>query len=150
MLPALTIDPEKGTLSISGCALSLSRKLPRDEVLEGLSPYYSESLDHYNGYQWLSFEHVSFGGQPCGFSVCFHNDALEAVHFGVSLPNDELESGWPTLATIHNQVAFMRTELKKQLRRTLVDGSLTFAWGVVWCRYDQRGFMASAGLRYTP
>jgi hypothetical protein len=110
--------------------------------------FYRSRIDHKNGYEWLSFHGVTFGGLPCGFSLCFLHDALTEVHIGVSLPNAELEGGWPTRRAIEEEVVFIRAELGKQLSRSFQTSQERFAWGVVWAMVDSKAFVASAGLRY--
>jgi hypothetical protein len=70
------------------------------------------------------------------------------MHFAVSLPNAMLENGWPTRATIDQEISFVRKELGKQLGRTFESGQERFPWGVIWSQFDPKGVLASAGLRY--
>jgi hypothetical protein len=148
MTPSLTIDPADGSVYIEDCSLALSKGVGKAEVSAALAQFYHSSADYKNGYEWLRFQGVSFGGQPCGFAVCFHFGALTEIHIGVSLPNAELEGGWPTRRTIDQEVVFMRAELAKQLSRSFQHGRECFSWGEAWSTFDPKGFFASTGVRY--
>lgn len=148
MLPTLTINPVDGSVSISNSPLTLSKGLDRARAFAALRHHYRSNTDHGNGYEWLSFDGVSFGGAPSGFSICFHDHRLTEIHFGVSLPNLKLEDGWPTRQSIDEEVAFVQSELTSQLGRQFTSGQVQFSWGTVWSMFDAKGFLASAGLRY--
>jgi hypothetical protein len=105
-------------------------------------------MDHHNGYVWDMFRGLKFIGYPCGIAVCFHFDRLTEIHFGVSLPGAGLENGWPTREAIDQEVEFVRSTLSDVFSVSFESGSQRFKWGEVWSMFDQRGFMASSGIRY--
>jgi hypothetical protein len=148
MVPALAIVPNDGSLRIEGCPVVICRNLSREEAAAGLSQFYRSQTDHGNGYEWLVFGGVSFGGRPCGFSLCFHRGRLTQVHWGVSLPNAPQAGGWPTREAIDAEIAFVRGILQQSLGRSFVSGEERFPWGIVWATFDSKGFQASAGVRY--
>ncbi|MGH8054807.1 MAG: hypothetical protein ACREP4_12900 [Stenotrophomonas sp.] len=149
MNPSLTFDPSDGSASISGIPIRLRGGLSREAVPSALVSFYRSTLNHGNGYEWLSFHGVTFGGHPCGFALCFFHGSMTQLHFSVMLPNTEIESGWPTKGAIDDEIAFVRKELSAQLRTTIADHGSTFSWGVAWSTFDPRGFQASSGVRYT-
>lgn len=148
VIAALSISPDDGSVRIAGCSLVLAKGLARGVAAEQLSRFYRSKIDHRNGYEWLYFQGVSFGTQPCGFALCFHHGHLTETHFGVSLPDAKLEGGWPTREAIDQEISFVRGELGRQLARTFQSGLEHFSWGLVWSLYDEKGGQATAGLRY--
>ena len=120
----------------------------RIDVVQGaLAKFYRRSINHNNGYEWLSFGGLSFAGRSCGISVCFMQGALSEVHWGVSAP-DAKEKSWPSREDIDEELAFVRSVLSKLLSRSFASGSERFSWGLVWSTFDPKGFMASSGVRY--
>lgn len=150
MAPSLTIDPLNGFMRIAGCNLVIAKGLTKARAWAGLEHLHRSSVDHGNGYEWLAFDGVRFGGQPAGFSLGLHLGAVEQVTIGVSLPEAGREGGWPTQRAIEQEVGFTRKELSRQLSRPFDSGQEHFAWGVAWSLFDQKGFLASAGIRYAP
>ena len=148
MSPALTIDCADGAVTIDGCSFVLTKAASRADVTKHFAEFYRSQRGDPDSYEWLTFEGVSFGGQPCGFSLCFHEGHLTEMNFAVALPDETSEGGWPTREAIDQEIAFVRKELEKQLSRSFKRGEVRFAWGVVWSQFDQKGFQASAGLRY--
>lgn len=147
-MPSLSISAKDGSIHIEECALVITKGLVRDVAADKLSQFYVSNIDHKNGYEWLRFNGVSYGGQPCGFSLCFLHGEMAIMNFGVSLPNMKLEDGWPTRETIDQEISFVRKEMAKQLGRTFQYGPERFSWGVAWSSFDAKGVCASAGLRY--
>ena len=148
MSPALTIDCADGSVSIDGCSFVLTKAAQRADAMAHFGEFYRSQRGDPSSYEWLTFDGVSFGGQPCCFSLCFHQGQLTELHFAVSLPNETSEGNWPTRETIDREIAFVRKELERQLSRSFKRGEVRFAWGVAWSQFDQKGFQASAGLRY--
>jgi hypothetical protein len=74
--------------------------------------------------------------------------SLEWVSFGVSLPDVQLEHGWPTRESSQIEVAFMNEFFHVQLKKKAVFGRIKMPWGVAWSSFDEKGFCASSGLRY--
>lgn len=148
MKPSLTFDPSDGSASISGIPIRLRGGLSREAASSALVSLYCSILDYGNGYEWLSFQGVTFGGHPCGFALCFFQGSMTALHFSVMLPDAKIESGWPTKGAIDDEIAFARKELSAQLRSKIADCGSTFSWGVAWSAFDPKGFQASSGVRY--
>lgn len=148
MPPDLLINAEDGSVSLSEASLILTKGITRANAAAALSKFYRSNLDHGNGYEWLMFHKVNFGGQPCGFALCFHQGLLTEIRIGVSLPNAVTEGGWPTKDAIDKEIAFAKAELGRQLSRPFNSDYESFPWGEVWSQFDPKGFQASAGLRY--
>lgn len=147
-IPALTICPKNGSIRISGNPAVLAGGMAQDQAVAALATLFCSSVDHKNGYEWFTYGGVSFGGEPCGFGLCFHEGRLTQLSFGVSLPGTKLEGGWPTQEAIDEEIAFVRRELARQLDRPFRSGEERFPWGVAWSQFDPKGFQASAGVRY--
>jgi hypothetical protein len=143
---ALIIDPINGSVCIHGCTLVIAADLPKATAAAGLSQFYHRNTDHKNGYEWLMFRGVTFGGQPAGFSLCFYLSKLTEVSFGASLPNAKSEGGWPTREAIDEEVAFVHEELRCQLMRPFQSGPERFPWGVAWAEFDAKGFTPARGF----
>jgi len=148
MPPSLIINPTNGSVQIDGVAQVINRGLSRDLAASTFAQFYRTSVNHGNGYEWLAFQGVSFGGHPCGFSLGFNNGLLEQVHWSVALPNAKMERGWPMREAIDAEVNFVRMALTKIFSRSFSSGQERFPWGSVWCFFDAKGFQASSGVRY--
>ena len=148
MLAAIAFEPQDGSLRIEGCASALSAGMSKDQVLKDLSQFYQSGVDHKNGYEWLSFQGLSLSGYRCGLSVCFHANRLTEIHWGIALPDEALEGGWPTRESIEAEIQTMRQLLATEFGRTFRTGQERFPWGLVWCDFDAKGFHASSGIRY--
>lgn len=149
MQHAMTIDPTAGAVSISGITLVLGAGLAREAVAAELAALYRSDQDHRNGYAWLHFAGLSFGGKPAWLSVCFHQGRLSELHWSVSLRDDVSDTSWPTREESDREVAFLRAALHPMVGRAFSSGGETFPWGVMWASFDERGGFAGAGLRYT-
>ena len=148
MTSSLLFNSIDGSLHIEGCRTTIQRSLDRDLAASALSNFYRMAIDHKNGYEWLAFQGVNFGGYPCGFSLGFHLGRLEEIHWNVALPNAEMESGEPTREAIDAEIVFVRKILSDTFARGFSSGQEHFDWGCVWCVFDAKGFQASSGLRY--
>lgn len=148
MAPSLSFRPADGSMIIKGHPLIIGPGLPLETVQAGLVPFYRSHVDHGNGYQWLTFAGVEFGGHPCGFSLCFHLGRLTRVHWGVALPDEKVEGGWPTREAIDEEISFVRGILAQAFGRSFATGLERFPWGTAWSVFDAKGFQASAGLCY--
>ena len=147
MRPSLKIRPNDGAVTL-GSDLVLVQGMDRARIEPLVSAFYKSATDMGNGYKWLMCHEAEFGGEACGFALCFLSDKLVEVHLGVSLPSIELIDGWPTKQAIDQEVNFTRREMQRQLGRTFASGHEKFKWGVVWSQFDPKGFQASAGVRY--
>lgn len=145
----MTIEPATGAVSISGIPCALSAGLSREVVAAGLAALVRSERDLRNGYAWLEFAGLSFGGKPAWASVCFHRGRLSELHWSVSLRDDVSDTAWPTREECDREVAFLRAALLPMLGRSFSSGGETFPWGVMWANFDERGGFAGAGLRYT-
>lgn len=142
----ILVRPMDGSLHLDLIVLRASMRL--QDVRDALGGRGGQTRDLGNGYVWLFLGALSFGGRPAGLSLCFHEEALEMVTFGVSLPDDQMLDGWPSEESSLRQVRFMKKELECQLGVPLEEGIARFAWGCAWSRFDPKGFMASAGVSY--
>jgi hypothetical protein len=149
MLPALRISSDDGSIKICGFDHLITKDITKSVAVNTFEALYKSAIDHKNGYEWATFQNVSFGGRPCGFSLCFYLGSLNLITFGVSVPDAELHGGWPTRATSERAIAFVRSELTKQLHRDFASGSHQFPWGVVSSIFDEKGYQASSSLRYS-
>jgi hypothetical protein len=148
MAPALSISPRTGALAISDPAVLLTPGLSKAEAQRLLRPYASDGLDHRNGYEWLNFQGLTFGGRPCFLSLCFFQGRLREASWSAGLPEAETEGGWPSRAEIDEEVSFVRGELARQLGRAIPANGARFRWGEVWSLFDLKGSQAANGLRY--
>lgn len=144
----LEIHPADGSLALQPSGRVVGKGLRRQDVQALLAEFFGGSHAHGNGYAWLSLHGFDLGGKPCWLSLGFHEGLLNMVLIGVGLPGAEEEDGWPTQKAIDNEIAFVRQALGKQLGRHFGNGDVTFPWGTAWSRFDPKGFVASAGLRY--
>ena len=148
MYADLSIDPATGTICI-GDTVRLIASQDKSSVQALASQWLGGSRDLQNGYEWLQLRGLSFGKQPAGISLCFHDGKLMSAHWGVSLPGAMLEEGWPTQQAINQEIKFVRKVLVAMFQTELTDGGLVFPWGTVWSRFDLKGFSASHGVRYS-
>lgn len=142
----VTISSKNGTVQIEDFVLTLTKGTSLESVKRELSALIYAEDDMKTGYLWLRLKSLSFGSQPASLSLCFLHGKLDMMTMGVSLPDDEVDQNWPTEATSQRQVEFMRKELEHQLSCKL--DKQNFPWGSVWSHFDEKGFMASAGIHY--
>jgi hypothetical protein len=148
MTPELNIDRATGALVIDSIDTPIAHGMHRDEVLRALAPFHAGGTDHRNGHEWLRFAPLKIGGHPGVAALCFFESRLASVSIGVELPDQELYEDWPTRESSQREVAFMKKFLKAQLGKKSVGGAIDMPWGVAWASFDEKGFCASAGLRY--
>jgi hypothetical protein len=146
-LPAVALSAATGAITVEGVDMALSSGVRLDAVQSALANFYCRSVDHNNGYKWLSFGGLSFAGRPCSISACFKHERLTEVHWGVSA-SDAKEANWPSREDIEEEVTFVRSVLSKSLARSFSSGSESFSWGRVWSVFDPKGFIASTGVQY--
>jgi len=146
-----TIDPHTGTIYITGFSLVLRAGVARPDVFAALSALPWSRADHRNGYEWLIFEGLSFGGGPAVLSMCFHQGLLREIRWDVDLrPASADPSSWPSREECDQEIVFVRGILCDLLSRPFTSGQERFPWGEVWSLFDERGGFACAGLRYDP
>lgn len=143
----LTIDPQTGSLGVGG--VRLQPRQSKAEVEPQVAPLLKGSRDHRNGYEWLYLGGLTFGGQPASVSLCFRDGRLEEAHWNVQLPDAPTEGGWPTREGIDEEIAFVRGILAED-GLNIGDHPNKFSWGEAWSDFDEKGFLASNGLRYRP
>jgi hypothetical protein len=144
----MSIDPETGVMSFAGLSAQIQAGAGRDKVATELAPFLFSNLDHRNGYEWLYFRGLAFGGKPATLSVCFLNGAASKIHWDVWPQTGPGDPPWPSRKKTDGEVAFVRDALSKMLSRPFSPGTELFSWGEVWCVYDDRDDCASSGLRY--
>lgn len=145
--PSLSFGIDDGSISIGDFVLSRGTRL--SDAAESLQRFSSGQKDHRNGYEWLYYKGLLLGGYPCALALCFFKLELTAVHWGIELPNAELQDGWPTREAIDEEIRVMREILSQTFDRIFAKGEETFPWGSVWSLFDAKGFQPSAGLRYS-
>lgn len=145
MAPEVSIDPITGVVRIGDLG-TLSPWQDKASVNALLHSFASGSRDHGNGYEWLNFKHFSFGSHACALALCFLNGRLEAVHWSAVISEVPKDPDWPTRELIDSEVKLVSAVLDKQLGHNWRRES--FAWGRVWSCFDEKGFLASNGLRY--
>jgi len=148
MTPELRFNANDGTARLDGISLVLGPGVRRETARALLASLHRTSIDHGNGYSWEAFQNASLGGEPCGFSLGFHEDKLREIHVGVALPGVELQDGWPTRAAIDAEIEFVRGVFTRQFGRSFAEGRVNFEWGIAWSAFDAKGVMATAGVRY--
>ena len=135
-------------MTIDGCPLAIGRGLAPGEAAAALAAFYRNRIDYGNGYEWLTFDGASLSGNPCSFSLCFHQGRLTEIQFGVALPDAKLEDGWPTREAIDEEIEFVRRFFRQAFHRRFTSGEERFNWGTVWSVFDPKGYQASSGIRY--
>lgn len=145
----IVINRSDGSLNLLDLGMVIRRGMERATVEAMLSQCPKSVVEYSNGYSWSSFDGLSFGSVPCEISLCFHHGALMEVHLGVVLPDRKFEHGWPTRETSAQEIAFVRKVFHDQLKRRFRNKAEHFPWGVAWSMFDERGFCASSGIRYT-
>jgi hypothetical protein len=148
MAPPFTLNPSDGSASVAGYTICLGKGLFREEAALVLKPLFRMANGFGNGYEWLSFHNVTFGGSPCGFALGFRDGQLTEIHFSVMLAGAEMQEGGPTRQAIEHELAFVRKELRSQLGVEISEGAAHFRWGSAWSMFDPKGFQASSGVRY--
>jgi hypothetical protein len=145
----IEINAQTGAVRIGGLDIALEAGLPRDAAAAALASYLHANRDHGNGYEWLNFRGLLFGGKRAAMSVCFKAGHLQELNWNVELRSDPSDTSWPTPAENEQETAFMRKTLSAALKRSFSSGEERFAWGVAWSLYDKRGDTTSSGIRYT-
>lgn len=147
MEPELVIDRQTGALLL-GEANSICANRIKPEVEAQTSRFAQTWRDLKNGYEWLNPQGLRFGSLPCALGICFRDQKISEARWSVSLPEAEMEGGWPTRKAIDQEIQFVRKILKQQLGKNFGSGVESFSWGSTWSQFDQKGFLASNGLRY--
>lgn len=147
MTIAISIDAADGALRI-GDGVRLTAFRGRRQVAPLVASWRSGERDFGNGYAWLDLTGFAFGGQPANLSLCFAHGRLEQLSWGIRPPGDHGDGGWPSADAIDAEIAFVRTELARQLGVASVGEQLAFGWGIVWSLYDRKSGLPAHGLRY--
>ncbi len=148
MNASISIEQQTGDICLGG-QIRLKAGQPKSIVEPMVGEWLAGSRDFGNGYEWLHLRHLSFGGEPAGLGLCFHDGFLEQVSWSVNLPNAPMEADWPTKEAIDDELSFVRDELARQLHLIPGQTEVTFDWGKVWSVFDAKGFLASNGVRYS-
>lgn len=140
-----SIDAATGAIRIADAVL-----LEPHQAMAAIEPAIADriagSRNMGNSYAWLNLQGLTFGGQPAGLALCFHNERLDQASWNVDIPGAALEGGWPTREAIDAEILFVRGVLTAEMG--LRPGKTL--WGEIWSDFDAKGFMASNGLRYRP
>jgi hypothetical protein len=145
MAAELWINRNTGDIRIGDLAL-LQPSQSKSSIEPLVADLLEGSRDHGNGFEWLYLRGVTFGGQPAGLSICFHDGRLKEASWSVHLPDAPMEGGWPTREAIDRELSFIRETLVRDMN--IHTGQMP--WGEVWSSFDAKGFMAANGLRYRP
>lgn len=143
MATKIWIDRNTGSIHIGDVAV-LEANQAKVSVEPLVANLVERSRDHGNGYEWLYFRDLTFGGQPAALSICFHDGHLEQASWSVQLPDAPMESGWPTKGAIDSEISFVREVLARQMEIHVGQKP----WGEIWSSFDAKAFMAVNGLRY--
>lgn len=146
---AISISATDGAIRIEGVPQALVPGMSKDIVRAQLAGHFRHHIDHGNGYEWLSFQDLTLGGESAGLSICFRHGKLSEAQWGIALANAEGQGGWPAKGEIDDEIAFAIRTLSKMLSRSFVSGVEHFPWGVVWANFDAKAVQATSGLRYT-
>jgi hypothetical protein len=147
MATSISIDPTTGSICIGGDVRLMSND-PKAAVEPQLADWLNGSRNHGNGYEWLYLSGLNFGGHPASLSLCFHEDRLVQAAWGVQLPDAPNEGGWPTREAIDDELRFVQAILTKDMGFTAGLGRGQYPWGEIWSDFDDKGFLASNGVRY--
>jgi hypothetical protein len=108
MTQEITINPLTGAVSVGGSVPTLQDRVPKEVVLAALSEFLHSNRDHGNGYEWLYFRGLAFGGKPAALSACFHQGFLREIQWNVILRNETSAHAWPTQAECDQELEFVR------------------------------------------
>lgn len=147
MIQEIVIDAATGALRI-GTLATLGAGAAMAEAAAALAPFALGERDFGNGYTWLAFRGLSFGGRPCALSLCFLHSRFAEASWGVEMADGAADGSWPTREECDLEIAFVRAILREQTGRAFAKGSERFAWGELWSSYDPKGGGAGHGLRY--
>lgn len=146
---SLRIDPSSGDILLHGFEQPVQAQLHADDFRSRFASLIEREWDHGNGYAWIGLNgSLRLQEMQASMSLCFFEGRLTQVMLSVALPDDEDEEGWPTEQTSLRHVSFLRRALGKQLGHDMASGRVELPWGTVWARFDIKGFMATAGVRY--
>jgi len=148
MDPAFTIDARTGEIHIEGTAFVIGAQTTRDDVLDALADRIEPGAKtNAAGFTRYRLRSLTFGGEAASLSLSCGPARLESVSFGVSLPDPDLEQGWPTKQETQREIAFVCRTLREMWKQSF-NGAATFPWGSVWASYDVFSHSSSMGLRY--
>jgi hypothetical protein len=134
----MVIDPTEGSIRFDGLLGRIAANSNATEVRKFFGAYFRTSQDHYNGYEWLYFDRLGFGGRPCSLGVCFFQGQATGISWSVSTPDFTLKTPWPSRSEVDLEIEFVRQVLAAQLARDFASGLETFPWGRVGCVYDDK------------
>jgi hypothetical protein len=80
---SLTFSPADGSIKIQGCPVDIASHLSKTQACASLASLMPTSVNHGNGYEWLTLHGMSPGGRPCSMALGFCGETLERVHWGV-------------------------------------------------------------------
>lgn len=143
----LTIALENGAAQIDGFQQPLLAGLSIAIARSELDPVLHRHRDHGNGFEWLDFHRLAFGGWPCRLSACFQEGYLVDMIWWISRtwPYDD---PWPSERELSEQLETLRRTLQAQLLRPFQGASERFVWGDVRPHYQYQTGAAQVALRY--
>lgn len=124
----ILINPATGGITLRDSHITLSAGVSRRAVATDLSLFLCANQDHGNGYEWLHFQGLSFGGKTAHLSVCFFNGRLREMSWSVNLRENPSDKSWPSQEESDEEVAFVRTVLRDTLSRPFSSGEERFPW----------------------
>ena len=148
MSTSFRIDPATGSVLFDGTEAAVLNNASKDSIAAALSKHLKSVQDLGNGYEWLYFHDLSFGGKPATISVCFFQGKVRELRWNTNLRPNAADNSWPTRDECNKEIEFVLGVLRSSLSRRLSNGSEKFPWGLVWCEYNERDGFASSGLRY--
>lgn len=147
MTPSVHVDVTNGSVNL-GPQHTIRRGASQADLEAMLGEFKAGDVDYGNGSYWLYLQNLTFGEMPCQLALLFRKKRLTEIHFAVALPDAPVESGWPTFEAINDEIAFVRKVFHMQLKRKFRNKAERFGWGEAWSSYDERGFRATAAIRY--
>jgi hypothetical protein len=146
-MSAISIEPDRGAISIEGCAGALYGGLELAAARSLLAPFIGDEsawLD-YNRLQTIGF---SFGGWLCDLSITFHFGGFMMANWQISKARPSDASRWLSQAEIDEQLMVLRETLYAQLGRPFDGRFESFFWGRIWCGLELHTEYPAAELRY--
>jgi hypothetical protein len=131
MTPSVLIDIADGSVKLLGSQYTIRRGASQADLEVMLSEFKAGAVDYGNGCSWLCLQDLTFGEMPYQLALHFSKKRLTEAHSAVALPNAPVESGWPTLKAINDDITFVRNVLHMQLNRRFRSKAERFGWDIV-------------------
>ncbi|MET9405359.1 hypothetical protein ABZX90_06145 [Streptomyces sp. NPDC002935] len=151
---AVTFDVTDGSISISGLAAKISRRVRMAELPVDLAAMVTSRSDMGNGWTWTTVSSTTLNGRPCTLSLGAFHGHLSQVDWSIRVAGGEYPGGRPSPGTVAKEMDQMTQILTRAFGPGRLPGRGTgyekdFPWGSVWLAWDPRNGVCASGLRYS-